>query len=274
MKIAILLTGQLRTFDMVKYLHMNSLINKYNTDVFLGIDICNSFQCEYKNSTIQTNKQNINNAINFFNPIDTFILDDFDDEFNKIISDEFNKINFSQFQLLFRQYYVVKNTYNLLINHINKKNEKYDIILRLRFDQFIFSNEVPIPPQIYNNILNTILYNENNTNIVKNYTEDKKFIFDEVNDNSIYVFGFGDFNHYKYANDQFFYHNQSILIKMFEFYDNILPIMKYCNETQIGNKGALIECIFYLYITKFNNINLKQSNISGIFIREFTPLEM
>jgi hypothetical protein len=52
------------------------------------------------------------------------------------------------------------------------------------------------------------------------------------------------------------------------FYDNISYIMNYCYENNIGNKGCLIECIFYLYITKFNNIILKQSNISGIFIRQ------
>ena len=52
------------------------------------------------------------------------------------------------------------------------------------------------------------------------------------------------------------------------FYDNIFKIMNYCFENNIGNEGALIECIFYLYITQFNNINLKKSNISGIFIRQ------
>lgn len=34
MKVAVLLTGQLRTFEMVKHLHMNALISKYNADVF------------------------------------------------------------------------------------------------------------------------------------------------------------------------------------------------------------------------------------------------
>jgi hypothetical protein len=52
------------------------------------------------------------------------------------------------------------------------------------------------------------------------------------------------------------------------FYDNIDYIMKYCNTKNIGNMGAMIECIFYLYITHFNNIILKRSNINGIFIRE------
>jgi hypothetical protein len=269
MKVAVLLTGQLRTFEMVKHLHMNSLILQYNADVFLGIDVSNKYQCVYENSTNKTNTTIVNNAINFFNPIDTFILDDFTDEFNNIITSKFNKynkINLSSYKCCFRQYYVVKNTYKMLINHINKGNN-YDLIIRLRFDQFIFSNEVPINPQIYDNVSNKILYNENNINILNNYTKDKKFIFDEVNDNTIHVFGFGDYKHYKIANDQFFFHNQSILIQMFEFYDNILPLLNYCYENNIGNLHAWIECIFYLYITN-NNINLKKSNIYGIFVRE------
>ena len=48
MTIAILLTGQLRTFEMVKYLHMNSLIKQYNADVFLGIDVSNLTMCKQK----------------------------------------------------------------------------------------------------------------------------------------------------------------------------------------------------------------------------------
>ena len=101
MKVAVLLTGQLRTFEMVKYLHMNALISKYNADVFLGIDICNKYQCEYKNSNVETDSQIVNKAIDFFKPIDTFILDNFTEEFNKLKLCK--KIDISQFKLLFRQ---------------------------------------------------------------------------------------------------------------------------------------------------------------------------
>ena len=52
------------------------------------------------------------------------------------------------------------------------------------------------------------------------------------------------------------------------FYDNMFNIMEYCLKKNIGNEGCLIECIFYLYITKFNNIILKNSNIHGFFIRQ------
>lgn len=256
MKVAVLLTGQLRTFEMLKYLHMNSLISKYNTDVFLGIDIDNKYQCVYENNTDKTKLEDVRRAIDFFKPIDTFILD------NLIFSE--NRIE----QLLLRQYYVVKNTYKMLITHSNNNNIKYDLIIRLRFDQLIFSREVPIAPELLNGTSDVIEYNQHNTDILNKYTLDKKFIFEEINDNTLYVFGFGNHKHYKYANDQFFYHNNSLTQKMFEFYDNILIIMKYCRENNIANEGALIECIFYLYITQYNNISLKHSNIKGIFVRQ------
>lgn len=257
MKVAVLLTGQLRTFEMVKYLHMNSLILKYDADVFIGINLNNQYQCEYKNSTAKTNVSDVIKIKNFFKPIDTFILNDDSDLYQ-------GKPN----PLVFRQYYVVKNTYRMLKIYSENNNIKYDLIIRLRFDQLLYSKEVPIEPKIYDIQLKKVLYNQDNIDILKNYTLDKKFIFEEINDNTIYVFGFGEFKHYHYANDQFFYHNHSLLEKMFEFYDNILNIMNYCDKKNIGNKGARIECIFYLYIRQFNNINLKKSNIHGIFIRE------
>jgi hypothetical protein len=155
----------------------------------------------------------------------------------------------------------------MLQTHSEQNNIKYDLIIRLRFDQLLYSNEVPIYPKLLNNLGN-VSYNENNINILKDYSKNKKFIFEEINDNTIYVFGFGDFKHYKYANDQFFYHNHSLLEKMMNFYDNMFNIIEYCFKQNIGNQGALIECVFYLYITQFNNIILKRSNIYGIFVRQ------
>ena len=263
MKVAVLLTGQLRTFEMVKYLHMNALIKQYNADVFLGIDISNKLQVEYQNSIVDTDKQLVINAIEFFNPIDIFVLKNF--SLKGVPNNDIRR---------FRQYYLVKKTYKMLKTHIDNNNIKYDLIIRLRFDQYIFSTEVPILPGLWNEKLEVILYNEDNINILKNYPLDKKFIFEEINDNTIYVFSFGDFSTYKYANDQFFYHNHSLIEKMFNFYDNMLDIVKYCIKQTGGGTQCLTEYIFYTYITN-NNINLKESNINGIFIREFlTPLKI
>ena len=156
MKVAVLLTGQLRTFEMVKYLHMNALIKQYNADVFLGIDINNKLQVEYRNSTVDTEEQLVINAINFFKPIDTFVLNDFSLE--GVPNNDIMR---------FRQYYLVKNTYKNLKTHIDNNNIKYDLIIRLRFDQYIFSTEVPILPQLWNKKLQVILYNEDNIYLKK-----------------------------------------------------------------------------------------------------------
>ena len=126
MKVAVLLTGQLRTFEMVKYLHMNALIKQYNADVFLGIDISNKLQVEYTNSIVDTEEQYVINAINFFKPIDTFVLKNFSLE--GVPNNDIRR---------FRQYYLVKNTYKILKTHIDNNDIKYDLIIRLRFDQYI-----------------------------------------------------------------------------------------------------------------------------------------
>lgn len=74
--------------------------------------------------------------------------------------------------------------------------------------------------EIYDNKLKTILYNESNIRLLDELTKDKKIFFEEVLDNTIYLLGFGSFSHYKYANDQFFYHNSTLLNYIFNFYDN------------------------------------------------------
>ena len=40
MKIAILLTGQLRTWNLCKYIIKN-IQESYDTDIFLSVDLCN-----------------------------------------------------------------------------------------------------------------------------------------------------------------------------------------------------------------------------------------
>ncbi len=303
MKIALLLTGQLRTFNMVKYLHMNSLISKYDCDVFMSINKQNNFQTENKNSQKKTSDDNISNAINFFNPINYFILEDFIKEMNNLKNINLkkmhsrislnNRIKFLKNKKLkniftkkmieknnsffannfinsiMTQYFIVYNAYKLLEEHIQKTNKSYDLIIRLRFDQLIWTeNTKIIMDSLYNHELKKIVYNEQNTEILKNISKSQIITFNDVLDNELLVFGFGDFHHYKYVNDQFWFHNMSLIHKMKSFYENIIDLIKYCKKNNIGNKGAIYECIFHQYLID-NNINFKKSNIKGIFIREF-----
>jgi hypothetical protein len=86
MKVALLLTGQLQTVDMVKYAHMNTIITKYDTDVVLSINIDNRFQTEYKNSREVTATERVTELINFFNPVYYSITNDYTPEFNNLIN--------------------------------------------------------------------------------------------------------------------------------------------------------------------------------------------
>jgi len=265
-KIAILLTGQLRTCEMVKYLHMNTLISKYESDVFLSIDLDNTLQCESKNSKNKTTLEQVENIVDFFKPKHYFVLENFDNEFHKLQSN--TKIDLTPYKILFQQYHVVNNAYQMLIKYMEKTNTTYDMIIRLRFDQFIWTNETHIFENLQM-VNNNILYNDENTHLIDEHSKDKTLIFDNIcNDNSIYLFGFGNFLHYNYANDQFWYHNSILIVEISNFYNNMLEMLKYCFDNDIGNKGALIECMFYTYLKK-KNINMKQSRVKGIFIREF-----
>lgn len=69
---------------MVKYLHMNTLISKYDCDVFMSINLDNLLQCENKNSYEKTINEKLENAISFFKPINYIILDNFDNELDQI----------------------------------------------------------------------------------------------------------------------------------------------------------------------------------------------
>lgn len=266
MKIALILTGQLRTYNMVKYQITNNILSQYDTNIFIGIDCDNTLQCMNKNNKIPTTFEETQECIQYFKPINSFILNNFDNEFEELKK---NNPKIKNFKLLFKQYYVVKNTYNLLLEHINIHGTKYDIILRLRFDQLIWTKDTYILNLLkHDYTTNQILYNTTNTLLIDNLSKNKKIIFEQPLENTIYLLGYGNYKHYKYANDQFWFHNESLLLLMSSFYDNMIDLMTYCFNNNIGNEGCLIECMFYLYLIN-NNIILKKSEIKGIFLREF-----
>jgi hypothetical protein len=295
MKIALLLTGQLRTVDMVKFLHMNSIIKKHDTDVFLGIDLNNSKQCEYKNDTSDTSLEKAKQVISFFNPKSYFICEDYSSEFKKLldsksdIDDNINHIVETHFMLLFEQYYVVKETYNLLIEHINKTDTKYDIIIRLRFDQFIWTDESHDIIELINKTDDTntndskIIYDSENTNLLNKISETQTInfkLFDNQNDNmdenlykkpnkkDIYLLGFGDCAHYKYANDQFWYHTPKLINVISTFYDKIYKLMNKAIKNNTGNCGCMIEHLWHTYLVN-HKINIQKGSVSGVFVREY-----
>ena len=85
MKIALLLFGQLRTFDMCKWMIKN-ILDRYDCDVFMSIDKNNIHQHEDLNSKQETHDLKISDAIDFIKPKDFYVTDytSFENDYNNI----------------------------------------------------------------------------------------------------------------------------------------------------------------------------------------------
>ena len=299
-KVAILLTGQLRTWRLCRNL-VDRLKKTYNVDIFMSIDRNNILQHEHKNSNNNTEIMEIIEAIGHYKPIDHFVLENYNEtEFIKNINKHKNIytptndtnmiINFNEngelifdklysidgctenkeeestnkYKILGEQYYTVFKAYEMLEKHINKTNVSYDIIIRLRFDQFIWNND-----NINNYNLdfkdNNIIYNNDNIDKCNNMVIN--IVLDCGEYNTINVFGGGYYKNYAYINDQFWCHKTDLIERMKLFYIEMPNIINRCKDIFFPEYGCWIEHFFCNYIVQ-NNINIKRSCLNGFFVRQ------
>jgi hypothetical protein len=83
MKIALLITGQLRTYSLCKHVIKNTLLDKYEVDTFLSIDKSNILTNDDLNSHEYSNESMVTDVIQFFNPCDTFVCNSYDEIFKE-----------------------------------------------------------------------------------------------------------------------------------------------------------------------------------------------
>lgn len=305
MKVAIILYGQIRTFELTKWI-LKSIKNKYDCDIFMGIDPNNLHQHENLNDKQPTSAEVIEQTMEFVNPKQTYIFDE--TEFNK----SFNNLDFymqrnipnettrtqdlitkhdtlwqihkpfddsnskytslnlskSQYIKIFRQYFLINECYKMLNNYINSTKTKYDIIIKLRFDQIIWSNSEFWTSNCKVNKYGDPYYNQNNINLFKSISKNIDIEFISQDHNTLSVFGCGTIKTYAFVNDQFWTHGMDLIEKMSMFYDNLIDIVNQSNKEHSIYSGANIEHYFLRHLLN-NNINIKKTNISGRFIREF-----
>jgi|Laugresbdmm110sn_1035088.scaffolds.fasta_scaffold02198_2 hypothetical protein len=269
MKIALIITGQLRTYKLCSTVIKNNIIDKYDTDVFLSIKKSNKLQSIYLNDTEETNEDDINNAIDIYKPKDVFICSDYDSIFENI---QLNK-SIIENRLILEQYYMVEQGYKLLIKYVKTNNTKYDAIIRLRFDQYIWSSTTNILTNFLTRtpVGNTIMYyNDENIEKIKNISKNLIIEMDNPISNEIYVFGQGTIDYkYKWVNDQFWIHSMDLMYIMVNFYNNIPSIIDdVLRDNLYPTNCPYFELIFYVFL-KNNNIDIKRSKIIGEFCREY-----
>lgn len=274
MKVALLITGQLRTYDLCKHLIKNMLIDKYDTDVFLSIDTSNIHRREpLANSNKSIDTHTITDVISFFSPKKTYICDDYSNEFNRqklaLSSDsiKFSPDNFHK--LIMEQYYIVTQGYRILKEYVSSTGIKYDLVIRLRFDQFIYSPSCNFLSQMitFNSVGSRVVkYTTENIRKVAEITKYLKIDLDIPKSKEIYVFGYTN----DWANDQFWIHSHDSIEIMEKFYQEIPIIMNdgVKNDKNFLLYGPTVETIFLRFINKYK-LEPKLSVVIGEFCREF-----
>jgi len=86
MKIAIIITGQPRTWKLCKYFFKNMINDNYDCDVFLSIDANSKTQLLYQNNRDNLETSEVKEIINFYNPITYYVSNlKSEEEINDII---------------------------------------------------------------------------------------------------------------------------------------------------------------------------------------------
>lgn len=297
MKIAILLTGNLRSWRICCHILKKSILDHYDCDIFMSVDLKNNIQNENKNLPNDTSLNELNDAINFYNPKKVYYATnyDFTDEYTKLkniktakiyekgtIDISFNNdvyafsksyddtkinqivpitFNNNYFKAIYAQYFNVLKCYELMSEYSKDNNINYDIVMRLRFDHFILDTNTINIRSLFQTTDEQILYNDHNIEIAK-HIDNIKIHLSYPADNSIYVIGAGSFCGYAYVNDWFWITNRNTASVVWVFYEHLINIVKESCETYYPFYGAAIEHFFYKHLVK-NNIMIKQSCITG-----------
>jgi len=269
MKVALLLTGQLRTYRLCKHIIKNCIVDRYDTDVFMSIDVPNNYQNESRGRNEDTSENDILDAISWFQPVKYVVTRELDYSMADAVYDKLSDfVTRWRLRLLFVQYANVKKAYELLKQH----GTNYDLVIRLRFDQILWNvnNSIlheslekrPSSTQTFD-----VVYDKVNKDIVSALSKRFTLELDTPEPNTAAVFGIGVIHGYPIVNDQFFSHGPDLIDIFARFHDEMPSLFAECAATFFPDRGALIEHIFYKFLFRYR-INVKKSVILGEFVRE------
>jgi hypothetical protein len=269
MKVALLLTGQLRTYSLCKYIVKHCIIDRYDTDVFMSIDVPNNQQNEYRTSSEDTSENDVLAAISWYQPVKYVVTRELDYSLADAMHDKlYGFVSRWRLRLLFVQYANVKKAYQLLQEH----GTNYDLVIRLRFDQLLWNADKTILHESlekrtpFTQVFD-VVYDEVNTDIVRALSKRFTLDLDEPAENTAHVFGYDIVHGYPIVNDQFFSHGPDLIDVFARFHDEMPSLFEECSTTFFPDRGALIEHIFYKFLFRYR-INVRKSVLIGEFVRE------
>ena len=303
MKLAIILTGNLRTYELVGQIITKALAD-YEVDYFCSIDLCNRYQNANKNLKEDSDIDELakveeiyhpkrvyssydcsfdfeselkgEREVIFYQPMMSNLSYNYNYNYNYCLehgcepyikSETFNTVKMSteRYRILFRQYFFVSKGYEIFYQYQKETNKQYDLVMRLRFDQYLFTSKTHF--QLHN----YLTFTKENIDKLKNIKLVETIKLPKVDTNEVIIFSTLLHNGYIIANDQFWVTNFETSKIMAAFYRSLPIIIKESEKEFHPMYGALIEHLFakYLLRHKLKVIDFPCHQIGGIFIRAF-----
>ena len=289
-----MLTGQLRTVEFTKRILRDTF---KDADFFLSVDRDNSTQNAYQNSVQPTSRGQAEEICAYFQPRSAYVgsglPSDWANAFERRIylvshhnsggevfspksiaeqnifsyDPRFAKkiVSVWQFRKLLQQYFYVHKAAELIKAEEDKALKKYDLIVRLRFDQLLY----PIPPDP--ELISRMAYTEDNVQHVNTRDYSLDIDYSPVRDDQVVAMGYGQCGNYFYVNDQHFVAKRDAAMKVASFYSSLPAVIKQCiREDCYPTARAQMEYFYAKFLCGLGLevVSAEDLGYGGMFIRQ------
>lgn len=305
MKVGVLICGQLRSWRMCGPILRRLLLDRYDADVFLCVDLNNSVQSEHKNPSVASPWSEFQAAVDLYRPVriwwgHQFAWLPWTRPTPYLIAHQPGQIHCHLsptreycvqgthydrttpkialladtrriYEPVFRQYYFVQHGLTMIRDYAEETGIKYDMVFRTRFDQLFFHPDLDaalyshLPRNPHNKKL---IYTPNPvlpTTILPPLPLDRP-----GSDSEIYVFGAGNNSGMFYINDQYWicsYKQATEVMIRFGGAELERLFRLFEDEECWFGREAWTEIVFGRFLVE-NNIRIYKSEIpDGDFIR-------
>jgi hypothetical protein len=272
MKVALLITGQLRTYKLCKYFIKHYIIDSHDTDVFMSVDLSNALCDDKRYIAENSSTTEVQDAVAFFKPIQYAVVDSYDSVFEEhktnLNSSALKRISYEKYKVILEQFYVVQKAYTLLQEHIEKTSVKYDIVIRCRFDTIFIPNSTTLSSMY--------IHNENSS--YAKYTEDGVYNAQtEIgilggtldlsfpNRNEIGVSNFSS----EWVDEHIWVHSVHNIKDFYSYYTDLFQIINDLSSENINFESGPYAEIFFRRFLRNRFIRTKHNNFKRYFCRPF-----
>lgn len=152
MKVAICMSGQLRTYKKCYENLMKYIVKPMNADIF--IQVWDKVGASHKEGEIKSDEVNKKEIVEMYNPKEIVIESQpkgsSDNLYGKKVPEKLKEIEPIHYKSALSMFYQIKSCNDLAVNYAKENKFKYDIIIRIRPDTMFLQN---IPKRLVRKVL-------------------------------------------------------------------------------------------------------------------------